>query len=366
MCGCTPGRPAPPGCGADEVVDGLPGERLAALGGEQPGQRVGAGGKMALDGAQLVAGDRLLDGQPALEAVDPEPGAAEVQLVAAPADGLADPQAVAEHHEQQQVVTRAVPAALGSVQQAGDLAFARKSLARTCPSVALSGAASGSLFTLCPLGGVAGMARNPCCSGTQASRCSTQHAFCRNVAILNRFAATEATRGLATPPTAPAAASPIPRCSAAARTARSARRSPSCVSAPSTTASASLSAVSNRRDRLLDRHLRQQHASCGGAASPPAAAHLPGAGMRLGRRTDAGVAAAVVHRHHPRRRCPSGKSRRNGGQRHVGAAPGGTRAASSCPPSGCASSRYRRRCGSPRRAGGSARWRRSSRRCAGP
>jgi hypothetical protein len=82
------GRQAgPPGCGADEVVDRLPGERLTALGDEQPGQRVRAGGEVARDGAQLVAGDRLLDGQPALEAAHPQPGAAEVQLVVAQATG---------------------------------------------------------------------------------------------------------------------------------------------------------------------------------------------------------------------------------------------------------------------------------------
>ena len=37
----------------DQVIDGLAGERLAAFGDEQPGQRVAAGGKVALDGPQL-------------------------------------------------------------------------------------------------------------------------------------------------------------------------------------------------------------------------------------------------------------------------------------------------------------------------
>jgi hypothetical protein len=78
--------------GRDEVVHRLPGQRPAALGDERPGQRVGAGGEVAPDGAQLVAGDRLLDRAPALEAANPEPGAVEVELVPAQADGLADPQ----------------------------------------------------------------------------------------------------------------------------------------------------------------------------------------------------------------------------------------------------------------------------------
>ena len=88
----------------DQVVDRLAGHGLAALGGEQPGQRVGAGGEVALDGAQLVAGDRLLDGQPAFEPAHPEARTVEVQLVAAQGDRLADSQAVAVGHEQQQVV----------------------------------------------------------------------------------------------------------------------------------------------------------------------------------------------------------------------------------------------------------------------
>src|SRR3954452_15257355 len=45
----------------DQVIDRLPGHRLTALGDEQPGQRVRAGGEIAADGAQLVAGNGLLD-----------------------------------------------------------------------------------------------------------------------------------------------------------------------------------------------------------------------------------------------------------------------------------------------------------------
>ena len=44
----------------DEVVDGLARHRLAALGDEQPRQLILARREVALDGAELVAGDRLL------------------------------------------------------------------------------------------------------------------------------------------------------------------------------------------------------------------------------------------------------------------------------------------------------------------
>ena len=79
-----------------------------------------AHGEVAPDGAQLVSGDGLLHRQPALEPMHPQHGAVEVQLVQAQADGFADPQAMAEHHHEQQVVARAVPAGLGRLQQGGE------------------------------------------------------------------------------------------------------------------------------------------------------------------------------------------------------------------------------------------------------
>ena len=45
-----------------DVVDSLASELCPALGDEQPGQLVSAGGEKALDGAQLVARYRVLDG----------------------------------------------------------------------------------------------------------------------------------------------------------------------------------------------------------------------------------------------------------------------------------------------------------------
>jgi hypothetical protein len=53
----------------DQVIDRLPGHGLTALGHEQPGQRVGAGSKIAPDGAQLVAGNGLLDREAALKSL---------------------------------------------------------------------------------------------------------------------------------------------------------------------------------------------------------------------------------------------------------------------------------------------------------
>jgi hypothetical protein len=41
---------------ADQVVDGLPRQGLAALGNEEPRQAIGARGKIALDRPELVAG----------------------------------------------------------------------------------------------------------------------------------------------------------------------------------------------------------------------------------------------------------------------------------------------------------------------
>src|SRR4051794_20275443 len=55
----------------DQVIDCLPGHGLTALGNEQPEQCVRAGDEIAADGAQLVAGDWLLDREAALEAAYP-------------------------------------------------------------------------------------------------------------------------------------------------------------------------------------------------------------------------------------------------------------------------------------------------------
>lgn len=71
-------QPGTLGRRSDEVVDRLAGEWLSALGQEQPRQLAPAHGEVAADRAQLVAGDRLLDRQPALETAYPQPGAIQV------------------------------------------------------------------------------------------------------------------------------------------------------------------------------------------------------------------------------------------------------------------------------------------------
>ena len=60
MCGQTRPRPARSTRFADEVVHRLACHRLAALGHKQPRQLVFAHVQIALDGAKLVALDRLL------------------------------------------------------------------------------------------------------------------------------------------------------------------------------------------------------------------------------------------------------------------------------------------------------------------
>jgi hypothetical protein len=73
---------APELCGLSsdphDKIDGLPGELCLPLGHEQPGQIVLPGGEVALDGAEFVAGDRVLDAQAALEA-SPRPASGRQQ-----------------------------------------------------------------------------------------------------------------------------------------------------------------------------------------------------------------------------------------------------------------------------------------------
>jgi hypothetical protein len=72
--------------GHNRVIDRLTGERLAALGYEEPGESVQTGGQVAFDCAKFITRDRLFDGQPVLETPNPEAGLVEFEVVATQAD----------------------------------------------------------------------------------------------------------------------------------------------------------------------------------------------------------------------------------------------------------------------------------------
>src|SRR5262245_1055664 len=97
----------------DDVVHGLARELRLPLGDEQPGEIVLAGGEVALDGAQLVASDRLLDGERVLQASHPEPGALDINCLAPHLDGLAHAQAVTVDRQYQRIVADAMASLLG-------------------------------------------------------------------------------------------------------------------------------------------------------------------------------------------------------------------------------------------------------------
>src|SRR5215210_6935026 len=128
-------EPRPLGCRADKVVHRLARKRLAALGDEQPRQPIRPRGEIALNGAQLGAGDWLLDREAILQPLHPQPCLIEIDLVAAKADRFADAQPVAVHHENEQVVAHAVPPGLRSLQESLDLARGQEVL---CPLVRVS------------------------------------------------------------------------------------------------------------------------------------------------------------------------------------------------------------------------------------
>nr|WP_239992185.1 hypothetical protein [Rhodopila globiformis] len=118
----------PPSGHSDEVIHGLPCEGLLALGQEKPRERIGPSAEIALEGSELVTGDRVLDGQPILEPLDPEPRVVEVDFVTAEADRLADTQTVTKHHEDQEMIPDPVPSGLGGVEQGSDFGFTQKIL----------------------------------------------------------------------------------------------------------------------------------------------------------------------------------------------------------------------------------------------
>jgi len=93
----------------EEIVDRLTGERMSALREEQPRQGIRAKRQIAPDGAQFVAGDRLLDRQTVLQATHPQAGAIEIDVVAAQVDRLAHPQAVPIYPDSAEIRTNRLP-----------------------------------------------------------------------------------------------------------------------------------------------------------------------------------------------------------------------------------------------------------------
>ena len=79
-----------------DIIDALAGELCLPLRHEQPGQLVLPGGEVALDRAQLIAGDRVFDAQAAIEASDPQPRPLDIELVALEVPG--DRQTYRVHH----------------------------------------------------------------------------------------------------------------------------------------------------------------------------------------------------------------------------------------------------------------------------
>src|SRR4051794_28724699 len=170
-------EPRPLGGRADQVIHRLARERLVALGDEQPGQPIRPRRKIALDGAQLGAGNWLLDRQAVLQALHPQPRLIEVDLVAAKANRFADAQPVAVHYENEQMVTHAVPPGPGRVQERLDLARGQKVFR---PLVRVGGrleAAWRPLFTLGRSVTVAGGIARPWMRMGQLQQLSTKSTF---------------------------------------------------------------------------------------------------------------------------------------------------------------------------------------------
>ena len=134
----------------------------ATLGDEQPGQLVIARCEIAFDRPEFVAGHRLLDRKTVLQSPHPQPRRCEVDLVASDRDGLAHPQRMAVHHQDQQAIANAVPPNFGGVKQTAEFAYRQKVFV---PLVQISGfdvtACRPILFTFRRPAGLLAMARSP-------------------------------------------------------------------------------------------------------------------------------------------------------------------------------------------------------------
>ena len=106
-------------------VDGRAVQRRALLADEEHlavGLHAGTFGEPGLDHPQLVAAQRVGGGEPALESGDVQHPTLGVHLVEFEAAGFRDPQAMAEHEQQQAPVPGLVPAALDGGQEVVEFA----------------------------------------------------------------------------------------------------------------------------------------------------------------------------------------------------------------------------------------------------
>jgi hypothetical protein len=151
---CKPGTPRRD---REEIIHRLAGERMSALGEEQPRQGIRVKREIAPNGAQFVAGDRLLDRETILQATHPQAGAIEIDLVAAQVGRFAHPQTVPIHHQDEQIIAHAMPPGLYRLKQRGDSVSVRKSFRRSWASAA----AAEALLTFRHLEDRAAMAVSP-------------------------------------------------------------------------------------------------------------------------------------------------------------------------------------------------------------
>jgi hypothetical protein len=140
----------------DDPVHGLPGQGMAPFGDEQPGEVILAQGEPATKGAQFVAGDRLLDGQPILEPGNPKPGLGKVDIVTAQRNGFRHPEAMPIHHEDQKVIPDPMAALLGRLEQRVDLGLTEK----ITPSFVGICSLDGGTLYISPLGHAPDLSRN--------------------------------------------------------------------------------------------------------------------------------------------------------------------------------------------------------------
>lgn len=107
----------PPGDRGNEIVDGLAGQRLATFREKQPRHSILPHRQDTPQGAELVSGQGLVSGKTAFQPPDPDVSGCEVEIGAPEHDQLADPQPVAVHQQQHEVIARAMPAGFRRRQQ---------------------------------------------------------------------------------------------------------------------------------------------------------------------------------------------------------------------------------------------------------